>query len=161
TGDTALQDYQEQGYPRDAVVNFLCLQGWALDGTREVFSLDELVKHFDIKDVSKAGAVFDIDKFRWLAGEYLRKEPLDQLLAHCTPYLVKSGTLSESEVRTKSAWLQSVLAAEKERMHVYSELPARIAYLFAKDDELAYDADAETNARKHEARTSILSDFRA
>lgn len=161
TGDTALQDYQEQGYPRDAVVNFLCLQGWALDGTREIFSLDELVKHFDIKDVSKAGAVFDIDKFRWLAGEYLRKETPDELLAHCAPYLVASGLMSAADVRARAAWLQAVLAAEKERMHVYSELPARIAYLFADDAELVYEPEAEANARKHAERIAVLRDFRA
>lgn len=159
TGDTALQDYQEKGYPKDAVVNFLCLQGWALNGTQEIFSLDELVKHFDIKDVSKAGAVFDIDKFRWLAGEYLRKEAPETLLEHCAPYVVSAGLLSDGQVRERRAWLLSVLAAEKERMHVYSEFPERIAYLFAKDDDLPYDADAEANARKHEARVSVLTDY--
>lgn len=161
TGDTALQDYQEKGYPKDAVVNFLCLQGWALNGTQEIFSLDELVKHFDIHDVSKAGAVFDIDKFRWLAGEYLRKEPLPTLLDHCAPYGVRAGLLTDADVAAKRAWLESVLAAEKERMHVYSDFPARIAYLFAKDDELPYDADAEANARKHAQRVALLGDFQA
>jgi glutamyl-tRNA synthetase len=62
TGDTALQDYADKGFPREAVVNFLCLQGWALNGTQEIFSVEDLVAHFDIKDVTKAGAIFDNDK---------------------------------------------------------------------------------------------------
>ncbi|MBI5364800.1 MAG: glutamate--tRNA ligase [Planctomycetes bacterium] len=161
TGDTALQDYQEKGYPKDAVVNFLCLQGWALNGTQEIFSLDELVRNFDIADVSKAGAVFDIDKFRWLAGEYLRKEPIETLLDHCAPFAVSAGLVKAEELASKRAWLASVLAAEKERMHVYSDFPARIAYLFAKDDELPYEPDAEANARKHGTRAALLADFAA
>ena len=39
TGDTALQDYRDKGFPKEAVVNFLCLQGWALNGTTEIFSV--------------------------------------------------------------------------------------------------------------------------
>lgn len=161
TGDTALQDYQEKGYPKDAVVNFLCLQGWALNGTQEIFSLDELVKNFDIKDVSKAGAVFDIDKFRWLAGEYLRKEPIETLLDHCVPYVVRAGLMSDAQARERRAWLASILTAEKERMHVYSDFPERIAYLFASDDELPYDPDAEANSRKHAERVAVLGDYSA
>ncbi|MEZ5976320.1 MAG: glutamate--tRNA ligase family protein [Planctomycetota bacterium] len=68
TGDTALSDYQEKGYPREAIVNFLALQGWALDGETDLFTRDDLLAHFDIRNVSKAGAVFDPDKFRWMAG---------------------------------------------------------------------------------------------
>ncbi|MEC7232881.1 MAG: glutamate--tRNA ligase, partial [Planctomycetota bacterium] len=67
TGDTALGDYVAKGYPRDAITNFLCLQGWALDGETEVFDMATFVERFDIVDVQKAGAVFDPDKFRWLA----------------------------------------------------------------------------------------------
>jgi len=161
SGDTALLDYREKGYPRDAVINFLCLQGWALNGTQEIFTLDELVRHFALKDVSKAGAVFDIDKFRWMAGEYLRRETPEQLVEHCAPFAVAAGLLRAEEVPARRAWLASVLLAEKERMLVYSDFPGRIAYLFAKDEELVYEPEAEANARKHEARVATLAGFQA
>src|SRR6185295_19842908 len=48
TGDTSLLDYREKGFPADAMLNFLCLQGWALDGKTEVFGVGDLVAKFDI-----------------------------------------------------------------------------------------------------------------
>ena len=74
TGDTALQDYRDKGYPREAIVNFLCLQGWALDGTTEIFSIEDLVRHFDVRDVNKAGAIFDIQKLDWLNARWIREK---------------------------------------------------------------------------------------
>jgi len=160
TGDTALQDYRDKGYPKAAIVNFLCLQGWALDGKTEVFSVEELVRNFDPTHVSKAGAVFDQDKFRWMAGEYLRKEPLEELLEHCAPYLLASGLVDERGLRERREWLLQVIASERERIHVYSELPERVRYLFAQDAQLEYQAPALAAARKHARGLETLSAFR-
>jgi nondiscriminating glutamyl-tRNA synthetase len=156
TGDTSLQEYREKGFPRDAVVNFLCLQGWALNGTTEIFSVDELVAHFDIKDVNKAGAVFDIDKFLWLAGEYMRRDTLEHVAEMCAPYVERAGLMSAAEMRERREWYLAVVAGEKERIRTYSELPLRIGYLFADDARVEYEADAEKNAKKHAARVATL-----
>ncbi len=160
TGDTALQDYRDKGYPKAAIVNFLCLQGWALDGKTEVFSVDELVRHFDPSQVSKAGAVFDQDKFRWMAGEYLRKEPLEELLEHCAPYLIAAGLVDEAGLRERRAWLLQVIASERERIHTYSELPERVRYLFAADAQLEYQPAALAGARKQARGLETLAAFR-
>jgi glutamyl-tRNA synthetase len=159
TGDTALSDYVDKGYPKDAIVNFLCLQGWALNGTQEVFSLADLVAHFDIKDVSKAGAIFDIDKFNWLAGEYMRRDTLEHVAAMCAPYVVRAGLMTEAEIAARREWWLSVVAGEKERVHTYSDLAERIRYLFVDDEKLAYDPAAEANARKQPARIETLKAF--
>jgi glutamyl-tRNA synthetase len=159
TGDTALQDYRDRGFPRDAVVNFLCLQGWALNGKTELFSVDELVQNFDIQDVNKAGAVFDMDKFLWLAGEYMRRDSLEHVADMCAPYVVTAGLMSADELRARRDWYLAVVAGEKERIRTYSELPQRIAYLFADDAHVAFEPDAEKNARKHAARAATLRDF--
>ncbi len=159
TGDTALQDYIERGFPKAAVVNFLCLQGWALNGTTEIFTIDDLVKNFDIKDVNKAGAVFDMDKFLWIAGEYIRRDSLEHVAEMCAPYVVRAGFMTSGEMQTRRSWWLSVVAGEKERIRTYSELSERIAYLFVDDDKLAYDEVAEKNARKHEARVATLRAF--
>jgi nondiscriminating glutamyl-tRNA synthetase len=159
TGDTALQDYIDRGFPRDAIVNFLCLQGWALDGATEIFTIDDLVAKFDIKDVSKAGAIFDIEKFRWLAGEYIRRDTLEHFAALCAPFVVRAGLMTESELRARHAWYLSIVAGEKERVHTYAELAEHIAYLFAADEKVVYDESAEKNARKHENRITVLRSF--
>jgi glutamyl-tRNA synthetase len=161
TGDTALQDYQERGYPKEAIVNFLCLQGWALNGTTEIFSTDELVAHFDIKDVTKAGAIFDLDKFQWMAGEYIRKDSIEHLADMCAPFVVRAGLATEALLQQRRAWYLDVVRGEQERIRTYGELPARIAYCFAKDDAVVYEPDAEKNARKQAAAVETLGAYRS
>ena len=159
TGDTALQDYREKGFPREAVVNFLCLQGWALNGTQEIFSVADLVAHFDIKDVTKAGAIFDMDKFLWMAGEYIRRDTVEHVAEMCAPFVVAAGLASAAELAARGDWYRAVVAGSKERIRTYGELPAQIAYLFADDEKLAYDKQAESNARKHPRRVETLRAF--
>jgi glutamyl-tRNA synthetase len=156
TGDTALSDYIEKGFPIAAIVNFLCLQGWALDGSTEVFGIDDLVKHFDIKDVNKAGAIFDLDKFLWLGGEYVRREAPEELAEHVLPHVVKAGAVTESDVRARWPWFLQIVAGERERIRTYGEFAERTAYLFARDEAVVYDPAAENAARKHEKRVDTL-----
>ena len=161
TGDTSLQDYRAKGFPKEAIVNFLCLQGWALNGTTEVFSIDDLVANFDIEDVNKAGAVFDVDKFLWLAGEYIRRDSLEHVAQMCAPYVVAAGLMTEREIAARRDWWLAVVAGEKERIRTYSELPQRIAYLFAPDERVEFEPAAEANARKHADRLATLQAFLA
>jgi glutamyl-tRNA synthetase len=161
TGDTALQDYQERGYPKEAIVNFLCLQGWALNGTTEIFSIDDLVANFDIKDVTKGGAIFDLDKFQWMAGEYIRRDSLEHLADMCAPFVVRAGLATQARLDERRAWYLEVVRGEQERIRTYAELPGRIAYTFAADDAVVYEPDAEKNARKQAGAVDTLRDYRA
>jgi glutamyl-tRNA synthetase len=159
TGDTALLDYKDKGYPRDAVVNFLCLQGWALDGTTEIFSVEELVRHFDVADVGKGGSIFDPEKFLWMAGEYARRDPVEHLARMCAPYVVRAGQMTAAEIEARRGWFHDVVRGVQERIRLYSELPERIAFLFAPDEAVPYDPKAEAGARRHEGRAETLCAF--
>jgi glutamyl-tRNA synthetase len=156
TGHTSVQIYRDLGYPRDAVINFLCLQGWALDGETEVFTLDELIKNFEVRDVSKGGAIFDAEKFQWLAGEYLRKESPAECAAHCAPHVIEAGLMSAEDIAARSGWFEQVVAGMQERIRLYSELPEKIAFLFEEDGTVTYDDKALKNAKKHEVRGEVL-----
>src|SRR6185436_14017763 len=98
TGDTSLQDYRDKGYPPEAVLNFLALQGWALDDKTDVFGARELIAYFDVARVGKGGAVFDLDKFQWMAGEYVRADRLDRVADRCIPFLVQAGLTEAKEI---------------------------------------------------------------
>jgi glutamyl-tRNA synthetase len=159
TGDTALLDYRDKGYPPEAVANFLCLQGWALDGQTEVFSLERFVRAFDPRDVSKGGSIFDTDKLSWLAGEYVKADDPARLAERCAPWVVRAGLLSEAELAARADWFRAVVAGMRERFRLYSELPERIAFLFAEDEAVPYREEAERAARKHERRLETLAAF--
>ena len=68
--------YLKQGYLPEAVLNYLALMGWSHPEQKEIFSLDEFVKVFDLKDVKSVGPAFDPVKLEWMCGEYIRKLPI-------------------------------------------------------------------------------------
>lgn len=140
TGDTAVEDYREKGYPADALFNFLSRLGLSLDDKTEVFTREELVQAFDMKRVNKSGAIFDLDKLHWLCGEYLRATPDAELAAAALPWYRAAGLVSEDPDAAMLEWLARVVGAHKERVRLYSELPEASAYLF--QDELTPDAKA-------------------
>jgi len=72
-GHTSLNWYQEQGYLPEALINFLCLLGWSHPEEKEVFDIEEFIKLFDLKDLSPAGPVFNLEKLDWLNGVYIRE----------------------------------------------------------------------------------------
>ena len=78
-GATSVLEYKERGYLPDAVVNFLSLLGWSLDGETEIISRDDLVAHFNPLRINAAGAVFDIEKLDWMNGYYIRELSAEEL----------------------------------------------------------------------------------
>lgn len=74
-GDVSVEEYLAKGYLPEALVNFVALLGWnpGEGSTQEIFSMDELIEHFDLDHVHKGGAVFDVKKLDWLSAEYLKK----------------------------------------------------------------------------------------
>ena len=159
SGDTALDDYRAKGYPKEAILNFLALQGWALDAEHDLFSVAQLVENFDIRNVSKAGAVFDPDKFLWMAGEYVRMDSPARLAERCAPFVIEARLMTVEEVDARRSWYERVVANERERIRLYSELPPRIAHYFAPDEAVEYDPKAEKNARKRAGRIETLGAY--
>ena len=64
--------YEEAGFLPEALRNYLALMGWTPEDEREIFSLEEQIELFDIDRVSLGGPVFDLEKLRWMNGQYLR-----------------------------------------------------------------------------------------
>lgn len=74
-------DYLEKGILPEALLNYLALMGWSYPDGREIFTLDEYVQAFDLKDVQTTAPVFDPVKLEWMNGEYIRKMPDEKLKA--------------------------------------------------------------------------------
>lgn len=71
--DVAVEDYIKKGYLPGAVVNFVALMGWHPVDNREIFSLEELIKEFDLERVQKGGAIFDMEKLNWLTWQWRKR----------------------------------------------------------------------------------------
>ncbi len=73
SGHSSYEDLIEQGFLSETVVNFVALLGWSPESNEEIFTLQELVKEFDYRHISKSPAVFDYTKLKWMNGEYIKK----------------------------------------------------------------------------------------
>ena len=83
---TNLEEYREVGYLDSAIINTLARLGWS-KGDNEVFYLEDLIKDFNIKQVQKAGAIFDITKLDWVNSQHLANLSLEDFKDHLEPFL--------------------------------------------------------------------------
>ena len=86
---TSLEEYREEGYLDSAIINTLARLGWS-KGDNEIFYLDDLIKDFNIKEVQKAGAIFDITKLDWANSQHLANLSLDEFKSYLKPFLSKT-----------------------------------------------------------------------
>lgn len=84
-GDASYQDLIKQGYLKEAIINYIALLGCSF-GDEEILTLDQLVEKFEIKHINKSGAIFDIDKLKWMNGMYLRNMSLEEFHNLVKPY---------------------------------------------------------------------------
>ena len=145
-GDVAVEDYRAKGYLPEALVNFVATMGWNPSADREIYSMEELGKLFEIGDVNKGGAVFNREKLDWLNREYLKLLPAEQLVSLALPFLVKAGWLEEKggELVSKRGetvgrpFLGKALSLEQTRVTTLAELPEAISYFL--DDDYPLDS---------------------
>ncbi|TGD58641.1 glutamate--tRNA ligase [Flavobacterium humi] len=129
--------YRENGFFPEAVVNFLALLGWN-DGTeQELFSLEELIRKFDLNRVNKAGAKFDPEKNKWFNHQYLVKKDDAFLAALFLPIVQSKG------IETNLGYATKVVASVKERAHFVNELWDLSDYFFTAP--ASYDEKAAKN----------------
>ncbi|MBS1718519.1 MAG: glutamate--tRNA ligase [Armatimonadetes bacterium] len=86
-GDTRCLDYRAAGYMPEALANFIALIGWSPGEDREILSMDELAEAFDLGGLQPSPGVFDIDKLRWMNGNYIRALSPEALTATVKQYL--------------------------------------------------------------------------
>jgi glutamyl-tRNA synthetase len=86
-GATAVGQYAIDGFLPEALVNFLALLGWNEGNDREIYSVKELIEHFELNRISKSPGVFDHNKLVWMNGQHLRAMPVDELMPMVAPVL--------------------------------------------------------------------------
>jgi glutamyl-tRNA synthetase len=82
----ALEDYRDDGYLPEAMVNYLALLGWSPGGDREIISLEEMIAAFRLEDVVPSAAFFDVKKLGFVNGEYLRMLSADEFAARTSAW---------------------------------------------------------------------------
>ena len=119
-GHSSYEDLIEQGFVTEAVVNYVALLGWCPTGNQEIFSLEELVREFDYRHMSKSPAVFDIVKLKWMNGEYLKAMDFDRFYQMAEPY-IKSVVHRECD-------LKKIAQLVKTRIEIFPDIPEQVDF---------------------------------
>jgi len=126
----SIADYEEQGYVPAAVRNYLCLLGWSPKDNREVLPIEEVIAKFDLPQVNRSNAHFDLDKLFWINGEYMRAATLEALEPLALSILQKHGVITG---KYDPVYFRAALAIVKEKIKLGRELPEWMGHFFTED----------------------------
>lgn len=145
SGHSSFEDLLEQGFIAEAVVNYVALLGWSPEDNREIFSLEDMVKEFDYRRMSKSPAVFDMTKLRWMNSEYMKAMDFEKFYQMAKPYI--------EEVIRKDLDLRKIASMVKTRIEVFPEIAGHIDFF----EELPeYDTAMYTHKKmKTNSETSL------
>lgn len=130
-GDVAVEDFLKHGYLKEALINFVAFLGWNPKTEKEIFSLEELISQFDLKNVNKSGAVFDDNKLDWFNSQYIKQLNNEALVEKLKPFWKESGIEIE---KFDNNYLSAVAGLEKERLKKLSEIGDRTKYFFTQPE---------------------------
>ena len=148
---TSLEEYQSDGYLDSAILNTLARLGWS-KGDQEVFYIKDLIKNFNINDVQKAGAVFDVSKLDWLNTQHLANLTLDELKNKLRPYL-ENFNINLEDHFDEDLLISSMRSSSNTLSGIASDL--KPYYL----DEIEYD-DKAISKFVDDVGINILSDLK-
>ncbi|MBR5128286.1 MAG: glutamate--tRNA ligase [Roseburia sp.] len=145
SGHSSFEDLIEQGFLTEAIVNYIALLGWSPEDNREIFTLDELIRDFDYRRISKSPAVFDYVKLKWMNGEYIKAMDFDKFYEMALPYI--------KEVIAKEMDFEKIAAMVKTRIEVFPDIKEHIDFLESLPE---YDVEMYTHKKmKTNAETSL------
>ena len=147
-GDASFQDLVAKGYLPEAILNYIALLGWAPSEEKEIYSLNELCKVFDVKRIGTSGAIFDIEKLKWMNGVYLRNMDSEKYYELVKPMI-------EKNVDPKYDY-KTIAEALKDRVMLLTEVEEMVDFfneVKEYDNTLYINKKAKTN--EEVAKTSL------
>lgn len=151
SGHSSFEDLIEQGFVEEAVVNYVALLGWSPEDDREIFSLQDLIEHFDYHRMSKSPAVFDMQKMRWMNGAYIKTMDREAYLKRALPEIRK--------VVKKNLDIEKIAAMVKTRIEVFPDIEDMVGFFQQLPDyEVSLYQNKKWKVTPDKAR-KVLSDL--
>ena len=148
-GDVAVEDFLAKGYLPEALLNFVALLGWHSDSDREIYSLPELEEAFSLDRITKSGAVFDLEKLKWMNGQYIRNMDIETLAER----LRKHFELENIDISNRDKYLK-VIEFARERITLLDEIIEQTKMFY---EDLVYSPEELEMIKSENARR--LYDF--
>jgi len=146
-GAVSVMQYAEEGYLRDALLNYLVRLGWS-HGDQEVFSMEEMQQNFSLENVNRSGAVFDVKKLDWLNQQYMQSSSVEVLADGL------QTQLDALEISTENGpAVAAVASLFKDRAKTFSDMAAASKWFYNEPD--AYDEKAAKKQFSADAGTRL------
>ena len=137
-GAVSVLQYRDAGFLPEAVLNYLVRLGWSY-GDQEIFTIEEMVRLFDIRDVNKSASAFDAEKLAWLNQQHMMRAPAARIVPVLRSQLDREGIQTSND-----AQLEEIVLAQRERAKTVREMALNSTFFFRPP--MAYDEKA---VRKH------------
>ena len=126
----SLDGWQQAGYIPSAVTNYLSLLGWSPKDDSQVMPMAEIIERFDLPQINRANARFDLEKLQWMNYEHLRALPMEDYRARAIEAGVDFGSADDD-------YIGAALNTVKDKVKQIEDLPAFCSFYFT--DDIAYD----------------------
>lgn len=137
-GATSLMEYRDDGFLPEALINFMALLGWSLDGETDVMGLETIRDNFGLERVGKPAAIFDLEKLQWMNGVYIRQLDTSELADRILPFLEED--YADELLPVDQAYLLRIVPLVQERLKTLADAPEMLSYFF--EDELELDPES-------------------
>lgn len=131
-GATSVQEFRDQGYLPEAIVNYITLLGWMPKDGEEIFDVSKSIKEFTLERVSKNPAVYDVQKLTWINGHYIRNYDLDKLTEAVIPFLKAKNLIRED---FDYDYIKKIVSAVREREKTLVDIADAMSYYFTEVNE--------------------------
>jgi glutamyl-tRNA synthetase len=152
SGATSAEEYRDLGVVPEALFNFLMLLGWSPGGDRELITPDEAAPIFDLSDVHKAPAVFDVEKLLWMNGQYLMRMSADQIYPHLVPFLGEHVKPLDE--------IRALIDLNKPRGRTLKDVAAQMLPYLVDDTSVVYEDEAVKKHLKGDDLAPRMSELR-
>ncbi|RKY85779.1 glutamate--tRNA ligase [candidate division KSB1 bacterium] len=151
-GATSVMEYRKKGYLPEAMINYLSLLSWSSTSGEEILSIERLIEEFSFERISRSQATFDIKKFNWLNGYYIRNSSIERITELCKPYLTEKGF----EVKDDDI-LEKMVNSVKDNLDYLSQISERIEVFFF--DRAKTIGEMELSFLRESNSRMVLSEF--
>ncbi len=131
-GANSVGEFKRQGYLPEAMLNYLALLGWSLDGKTEIFSKDELVRRFSLERIVKSPACFDFEKLQWLNGHYIREADEERIFQLCLEYLWDADAIDANFMTEAGPALKRMVGTVKSSLKTISGVGEQLTYFLGE-----------------------------
>lgn len=145
----SIQEYIEGGFQPEAVLNYICLLGWSPKDDREILATDEIKALFDLPQINRSHARFDMEKCLWMNQQYLLRMTPGEFADAASAFLENKGTRLETLSDPGK-----VLGLFREKLRCFGELPEKLAPFLGA--EVDYDPEALEKVRSREGAVQLL-----